>query len=527
MNSIDKKPRRAFSFSKGFVVYLILLVFAVIFTQALESPVSIVFLWFTIILPFVMLIVAFTSRNAVTVFLRADEKTAEKHEEVPYEFIIINNSILPLPYVEAYVSVPSSTGVRSDEKRLMIPILPKGRYHFSDKVTFKYRGKYNIGVGNVYVTDFLGFYCIKKEINIYEEIFIMPRKRFLDRDNVNAPSDLPSDSNVTVKGIESSESNRIREYRAGDSLKHVHWKLSSKMSELQVNEYKPNAGKNVYVFCDYSVLPSEVEDYTPTKTKKVKKTKKKRPVKLKLARRADSNKMSTDDKMDAARASAASRAEAVAALEAARRELVEDADNDVPVVEAVESVISVEEMPEMSVSFENELPSEEYYRTATQLRPAYADDMNAFIADGTSEIAIGSVMRELEAGSSVTLMWFDSRTEMGFASYPIATYSDFELVFKTFATAPFADAELKVTRLPDLIENVENPTFIFATAKADLGNVSEFVEASNRMGADSVEILFFNPKERYVDPVLRAEYTESLRARFAENNIMLTESRIN
>lgn len=523
MNGTSKKPRRAFSLGKGFIVYLILLVFAVIFTQALESPVSIVFLWFAILLPFAMLIVAFASRNAVTVFLRADERTAEKNEEVPYEFIIINNSVLPLPYVEAYVSVPSATGVRSDEKRLMIPILPKGRYHFSDKVTFKYRGKYKIGVGDVYVTDVLGFYCIKKEINTYEEIFVMPRKRFLDRDNTNAPSDLPSDSNVTVRGIESSESNRIREYRAGDSLKHVHWKLSSKMSELQVNEYQPNAGKNVYVFCDYSVLPSERDAYEPTNPKKVKKTKKKRKVKLKLAKRADSNKMSTEDKIGAARASAASRAEAAAALEAARRELERESVTE-PSYDAIQTVTDA---AETQVTFTNELPSEQYYRTATQIRPEFLDDMNAFIADGTSEIAIGAVMRELEAGSSVTLMWFDTRTEMGFASYPITTYADLELVFKTFATAPFADADMTVTRLPDLIENVENPTFLFATARADLSNVSDFVEASNRMGADSVEVLFFNPKERYRDPVLRAEYTEALRARFAENNIILTESRIN
>lgn len=520
MNIRNKKRRRAFSLGKGFAVYAVMFVFAVIFTQALESPVSIVFLWFTVLLPFAMLAVAYVSRNAVTVFLRADEKTVEKNEEIPYEFIVINSSVLPLPYVEAYVSVPSATGVRSDEKCLMIPILPKGRYHFTDNVTFKYRGKYNIGVGDVYVTDMLGFYCIKKEIRTYEEIFVMPRKRYLDRDNANSASDLPSDSNLVVNGIESSESNRIREYRSGDSLKHVHWKLSSKMSELQVNEYKPNAGKNVYVFCDYSVLPHENTDETPVKPEKTAKTKKKRAVKLKLAKRADSEKMSTEDKMNAARDSAAARAEAAAATERARRELENAPESE------VQADSPAPELDELRVSFVNELPTEEYYRDATSVRPEFEDDMNAFIADGVSEIALGAVMHELESGNAVTLMWFDERTEMGFASYPIGNYSDLELVFKKFATAPFAPSDMTVTRLPDLIENVENPTFLFATARAELSNVSDFVEACNRVGANSVEILFFNPKERYRSASLRAEYTEALRTKFAENNIILTESRI-
>ncbi len=519
MKNAQKKPRRDFSLGKGFKLYLILLVFSLLFTQMLESTVSKVLLWFTALLPFAMLALAFLSRSAVAVFLTANGKSVEKNEAVPYEFSVINGSVIPLPFVEAYISVPSKTGVRSDERRIMISLMPKGRYRFSDTVSFKYRGKYKIGVGDVYVTDPLGFFCLKSEVDTYEELFVMPRKRYLDRDKSNAPSDLPTDSNLLVKGIESSESNRIREYRAGDSLKHIHWKLSSKMSELQVNEYNPNAGKNVYIFCDYSVIGTAEEEDAPEKPVKSKKIKEKRKVRLKLARRADSNKMSTDEKMDAARASAASRAEAAAALEEARRELRAEAES-----EAAKNVASAEDE---NVPTSNETTAEDYYRDASLIRPEFTDDMDAFIADGVSEVAIASVMHELECGSSVTLMWFDSRTELGFASYPINAYSDFELVFSQFATAPFADADKTVTRLPELIENVENPTFIYVTAKADLSNVSDFAAASNRMGADSVEIMFFNPKERYVSPALRAEYTEALRARFAENNIILTESRVN
>ncbi len=514
MKNYRQKPRRDFSFGRGFKVYIFLFVFAILYTQLLESTVSKVLMWFTVLLPFAMLAVAFVSKNAVAVFLSADEKTVEKNEPVPYDFTVINGSVFPLPYIEAYVSVPSVSGVRSDEKRILISLLPKGRYRFSDTVSFKYRGRYKIGVGDVYVTDPLGFFCLKSELGVYEELFVMPRKRYLDREKSNAPSDLPTDTSRLVKGIESSESNRIREYRAGDSLKHIHWKLSSKMSELQVNEYNPNAGKNVYIFCDYSVMASDDEADAPVKTKKVKKKKEKRKIKLKLMRRADSNKMSTSEKMDAARASAAGRAEAAAALEEARRELEAEA----AAVNAPEKEAFVSEIPDLT--------AEDYYRGADEIRPEYRDDMDAFIADGVSEVAIAAVMHELEAGSAVTLMWFDSRTDLGFASYPIATYSDFELVFSQFATAPFADSDLEVTRLPDLIENVENPTFVFATAKADLSNVSDFASASNRMGADSVEILFFNPKERYVSPSLRAEYTEAMRARFAENNIILTEARV-
>ena len=42
----------------------------------------------------------------------------------------------------------------------------------------------------------------------------------------------------------------IREYRRGDSLRSVHWKLSSKSEELIVREYARNAKQQMVIFCD-------------------------------------------------------------------------------------------------------------------------------------------------------------------------------------------------------------------------------------------------------------------------------------
>ncbi len=515
MKKYNKKSKSSFSFGKGFYAYLFLLVFAIIFTQALRSPVSIVFLWFTVLLPFAMLVELLISRGAVAVFLAGDEKTAQKNEPTEYEFTVWNSSLLPLPYVEAIISVPSSSGVKSVEKHVEFSILPKGRYVFSNSVVFKYRGKYIVGVGDIYVTDALGFYKIKKKVNAYESIFVMPRKCCLEHESVNSPSDLPSESNLVVNGTESSELNRIRDYRYGDSLKRLHWKLSSKMSELQVNEYKPNSGRNVFVFCDYSAFTADdvSPEYFNGGTETNKKTKKKRIVKLKLAKRADSSKLSTAEKINAAKKAASSRAEAAALTEKSRRELSS---------ELVEQTNDENATENMAVK----MSSEDYFRDAAELKPEFMDDMNAFVSDGVSELAIGAVLHELEMKNSVTLMWFDSRTKLGFASYTVDSYEDFDRIFENFATAPVADAELSVTNLAELVDSADDPIFIFVTARLKLSNVADFVDVSNGAGAEAVEILFFNPKERYVSLPLRSEYTEFLRTKFEESNITLTEARI-
>ncbi len=512
------KPRKNFAFGRGFYAYIVLLIGSFIFTEALRSPVSIVLLWFMILLPFGLLLLTVAMKNGIAVFVSADQTTSEKNVAISYDFQIINGSILPISYLEAYIYVPSNDGVRCVEKRLLLSILPKGRYRFSDDIVFKYRGRYSVGVGDVYVSDPLRFFVMKRTLDVYHEMFILPRKKYLQRSTDNAASDLPSDSNTVVSGIESSESNRIREYRAGDSLKHIHWKLSSKVQDLQVNEYNPNTGKNVYVFCDFSLLESEERAGNTEEKRKKKKAKKKKTVKLKLERKAVSSMMSTDEVVDAANASAAERAEAVAALAKTRDELTEATKE--------EALAEAETLKEGETSEAPIFNAAEYWERANKILPEYQHDMDYFCADGVSEIAIGAVFHEIEEGNTVTLMWFDERMASGFSGYQISSYSDFDLIFTQFATAPFAKSEYKVTRLPDLIEDVENPTFLFATSKADLTNVSEFVDAGHRMGADAVEILFFNPKERYKDPALRAEYVENCRSRFAENNIILSECRI-
>lgn len=526
----QKKPRPDFALGRGFFPYVLLLIFSLVFTQALKSPVSVVLFRFMLILPILMLIMAFSARSAVAVFVHADETKAEKNVPVPYEFSIINSSIFPLAYLEADISVPRTDGVFCTRQLVVMSILPKGKYIISDNIVFKYRGKYSVGVGDVYVSDMLRLFVLKREVDTYYEMNIMPRRMYLSRGRDNAPSDMPTDSHMVVSGVESSETDRIREYRAGDQLKHVHWKLSSKVDELQVNEYKPNTGKNVYVFCDFSMTDTEKEEIRENEPVKKKKEKKKRRIKLKLQRLPESSKATTVETLDAIKANAASRAEAAAATERMRAEIesesllkTDDTEIDgasAPDAEGDDYVI------DSAVFSAAEADYTEYYRHANDIIPEYVEDMDYYCADGTSELAIGAVLHELDHGNTVTLMWFDMRTESGFSSYTLRSYSDLDLIFERFATAPLVDAEFKVTRLPELIDDVQNPTFIYATAKADLLTLPDFTEANNTMGAESSEILFFNPAERYEYPSLRSEYVEMCRGRFAEHNITLTETRV-
>ncbi len=56
---------------------------------------------------------------------------------------------------------------------------------------------------------------------------------------------------------EKTEVDDVREYRAGDTLKSIHWKLSSKSESFIVREYSQGTVKSNLVFVDMSARPYE------------------------------------------------------------------------------------------------------------------------------------------------------------------------------------------------------------------------------------------------------------------------------
>lgn len=129
-----------------FVFYIFLLVLALVFTQALRSSASAVLFIFLLILPIISFIITLIGKSAVKVYVDSDNTRVEKDTDVSYEIRIINDSFIPYPFVEAHIIVPSESGVRCVEQRMMIPLVPFGVRTVKHSVRFHYRGEYEIGV---------------------------------------------------------------------------------------------------------------------------------------------------------------------------------------------------------------------------------------------------------------------------------------------------------------------------------------------------------------------------------------------
>ena len=147
------------------------------------------------------------------------------------------------PFVEATVSIPQSNSVRCTERTLRVSMAPLTGYHVKNTVAFRFRGTYDIGVRCFYVYDFFRIFRARVDVDSFTTVYVLPRR--LTQEDTEAHS-ISDDTVRTVRSplvVDKLEVSDIRDYRNGDSLKSIHWKLSSKSESFIVKDY--NTGKGV------------------------------------------------------------------------------------------------------------------------------------------------------------------------------------------------------------------------------------------------------------------------------------------
>lgn len=538
-------------FHKPAIFYAILLIFGLIFTQALRATASAVLFWFLILLPIVSIIYVLVGKALIRIYVGSDITKVEKLQPVEYELRIINASPFAYPFIEAIVSVPQPDGVRCTEQSLNMSLSPLGSYIVKHETSFKYRGTYEIGVRCLYISDFLGCFSIRLDVDIYSNVMVFPRKLGMDMKMATSATDIPNDSPKLVFSTEKAEISNIREYIPGDSLKSIHWKLSSKSAEgtLMVKDFNTNTSQSVYMLCDFSrSIPPEVfedEDARIEREKAAKEAAKKpkdKHVKLKTAK---------PDK----EAAKAEKAQKKAARRAKSGMGAGDINTAAMIDEMIDNAAGSKTEPkslrEKKSLFKkkNAVPEGDAEAIAAQavenarkkaeaetknalaiggiIKPEYAPDMDEFCADGVVEMSIAAILNELRSGHEVTLIWADKRQDGGIAAVLLTAPEDFDAIYPVFATTPPCSEKENVTSLLPLITESLNVTIRICTSNLDPLSLNRYAAVPGLFGGAGTgclaEILLFNPEDRYENVSIRREYVEMSRIRLAQEGVNLTE----
>lgn len=250
------KTYPTFSLTKNAIWYGLFFVFALLFTQALRSPLSSVLFIFVMLLPPLLVLYVLTCNMFVSESNTVEAETVQKEVPLEYEILIANNGFLPYPFVDADIQYPATDGVHCDTKRVSCSLAPQGTFRILDRATFHYRGGYEIGIRDLYVYDPLKIFRIRMRRDNLRPVFVMPRRPVIVTDGEGAASEVNTTEVRNFRGADRTELTEIKEYRMGDGLRDIHWKLSSKTQDLMVKHYGMNACRSV------CFLPDLGEKYT-------------------------------------------------------------------------------------------------------------------------------------------------------------------------------------------------------------------------------------------------------------------------
>ncbi|NLG89749.1 MAG: DUF58 domain-containing protein [Clostridiaceae bacterium] len=243
---------------KSWITYLaaLLLSFIYIFIDGGFLPYTI---FYTVLfLPVVsftyLLIVYFT----FTFSERLDKREYRKGDILDYKLKIHNVTPLYIPYFTVYMHMEGQmliSGMKTEH--LVLKPFSRREFHFS--VPILYRGRYKVGISYIEIRDFLNLFAFKYTMGETKFIRVYPRILPLEEMRHQFVRISENEYISRKKDMGHSEIDNIRDYMYGDSLKKIHWKLSSKFNKLMTKETHSSSEKEFWIIINFEEIPGEAE----------------------------------------------------------------------------------------------------------------------------------------------------------------------------------------------------------------------------------------------------------------------------
>lgn len=190
----------------------------------------------------------------ISVSVTVPVEIAEPEKACLVKLVTKNKGFLPMMRMKVLlVTEDLCTGVRK-KAWVKLADIPRGEGSFVRMVSFAGTGTYRLRAKKVRVYDFTGLFSGKKRGKSEARIRVMPRLHDIPVQLSQTVRNFFGESDIYdehTPGHDNNELFSVREYRKGDRLQNIHWKLTAKQDDLMVKEHSLPKSCPVVFFLEY------------------------------------------------------------------------------------------------------------------------------------------------------------------------------------------------------------------------------------------------------------------------------------
>lgn len=192
--------------------------------------------------------------------IRAELVTAthvvNKGEMIPISIQLNNPTIFPISCVKAFLTYQNAYSDHKFKKTVTFSLDYRSRTSVICNLSSQYAGNLEITLEGIRIYDYMKLFSLKRKRKGEVRVAVLPDYYEIPGDDLFNNTMQLSDSDSyshTHKGDDPSEVFEIREYREGDRLQRVHWKLSCKQNQLMIKEFSDPLNCSILLFVNLSI----------------------------------------------------------------------------------------------------------------------------------------------------------------------------------------------------------------------------------------------------------------------------------
>lgn len=244
------------------IFYSLLLAACALFYLFYAGYLAFFLLALAVILPVISWLFTWFAVRKTDVLLKPVSPFTVKGGEFLLRIVLKNSSLFPI--AQAGLSFTCENALCGEQRRdkLYLPVETGAEQTAEYRMVPKNCGKITVELTKVTYYDYLGIFAIPQKVQRRAELFAAPQTYYPDV-QVGAAENPEMESSTFSKtrpGDDPSEIFDIRPYRGGDSLRRIHWKLSSKLGDLMVKEFSQPTDSAILLLAELTAPDMEALD---------------------------------------------------------------------------------------------------------------------------------------------------------------------------------------------------------------------------------------------------------------------------